>query len=206
MAPEVMEAKPRWTNAADVYAFAVTAWETLHRTQPWSELGVLQLAKRVRLNNRPTFDERLLVKPWLQDLIAACWDTDAGKRPTAADVAERFAVNASADTAAAANAVTDLLAPFLLADQQAQVYSRASAGDGEAAPQSGSTHDATSPAPTGTDKAAPRAGDSQGASQLDRHDVSVVVDAKSTPRRDLADGAGRRRKRLVLEPFSRSWR
>jgi serine/threonine protein kinase len=53
MAPEVMETKPRWTNAADVYAFAVTAWETLHRTQPWSELGICTATRGAHSAERP---------------------------------------------------------------------------------------------------------------------------------------------------------
>jgi serine/threonine protein kinase len=48
MAPELFDAKPRWTKAADVYAYAVIAWETILRALPWTGLRVVQLAESVR--------------------------------------------------------------------------------------------------------------------------------------------------------------
>mgnify|MGYP003886117399 CR=1 FL=1 len=85
-----------------MYAFAVTAWETLYRAQPWDGLGIVQLISNVRSNKRPAFDQRLPVKPWVQDLIAACWSADAAQRPTTEDVLERFQSHESGATLAAA--------------------------------------------------------------------------------------------------------
>ena len=75
-------------KAADVYAFAITLWEILHRNIPWAGNSREEIRQYVVAGHRPltaekyqavlTTDDTKLV--FIRELIAECWHMDPSSR------------------------------------------------------------------------------------------------------------------------------
>eukprot|EP00899_Mesostigma_viride_P013938 jgi/Mesvir1/22545/Mv18561-RA.3 len=80
MAPEIMRAEV-YKSSADIYSFAIVAYEVLTRNVPYQGLTDAQVAVMVPQQGvRPKIPESL--PPTLKSLIAACWAEDPAARPT----------------------------------------------------------------------------------------------------------------------------
>ena len=97
MAPEMLR-QAQYSEAADVYSFAVVVWETLARECPFNGLSQIQVALAV-LNT----DARPIVPHWcpgaLRTLIESCWETDPQLRPSFAVALEALRDAARSDMA-----------------------------------------------------------------------------------------------------------
>jgi len=108
MAPEMLSphvqgtAPPRGASGAtaDVYSFATLLWELLERRLPWVETVGVKRAEVVRVVVREK--KRLPIAPWvhpdLQRLMRQCWEAEAARRPTMAQVVERLEAMTEWDT------------------------------------------------------------------------------------------------------------
>ena len=80
MAPEVMRHEP-YGPSADVYSFAIVAWEMLTYLVPFQELSPVQAAFAVADQaHRPKLPAHCSTP--IAELISACWEQKASKRPT----------------------------------------------------------------------------------------------------------------------------
>jgi serine/threonine protein kinase len=86
LAPEVIAGRPPST-ASDVYALGVTAYELLAGHQPFRGDNA-DAVMRAHLDQPPTRLDGLDPRAW--DLVAACLDKAPERRPTAAEVAQRW--------------------------------------------------------------------------------------------------------------------
>jgi len=77
IAPEVVETPPIWTVRADVFSFAVTMWEVLHRLEP-------KVDRTVNVNARPLIDDH--IQRWIITLLESCWAQDVNDRPRANEI------------------------------------------------------------------------------------------------------------------------
>jgi len=71
-------------QTADLYAFAMTLWELIHRSLPWRGLTSLQIQDYVEDGIRPSIlarDERDSKLIFFISLIGLCWSHDPSKRP-----------------------------------------------------------------------------------------------------------------------------
>jgi len=93
MAPEVLKGTA-YTTKADVFSFAMVAFEVACRKVPFMRLDPHDVARQTRLGNRPQFDDPDLddvqVPPGVQGLIKVCWDQDPGARPDFKDIREEI--------------------------------------------------------------------------------------------------------------------
>lgn len=87
LAPELVAGRPP-TPAADVYALGVTAYELLTGRPPFRAATVEALL-RAHLESSPPRPDGLDDNLW--ELLAACLDKSPERRPSAADVAARWA-------------------------------------------------------------------------------------------------------------------
>lgn len=79
MAPEVMEGR-EYTRAADVYSFAMVAYEMYTGIIPFKGLRAIQLMFMVTEGQRPVIDEGIFPRT-LGKLIEKCWNADPEARP-----------------------------------------------------------------------------------------------------------------------------
>eukprot|EP01128_Nolandella_sp_AFSM9_P007506 TRINITY_DN4130_c0_g1_i1.p1 TRINITY_DN4130_c0_g1~~TRINITY_DN4130_c0_g1_i1.p1 ORF type:complete len:362 (+),score=65.95 TRINITY_DN4130_c0_g1_i1:64-1149(+) len=80
MAPEVWKGE-RYDDAADVYSFAIVAWETWSKESPCGNEVPSLFASMVAINNyRPNLDLSSIPTNW-KKLIARCWSADPVSRP-----------------------------------------------------------------------------------------------------------------------------
>lgn len=79
MAPEVLTGD-EYNIKADIYSFGIIVWEMLARKTPFKDFTERQLFAKVGMGQeRPVMPDNVPVK--LAQLIAACWDAEADKRP-----------------------------------------------------------------------------------------------------------------------------
>ena len=101
MAPELLQNAHCFSASVDVYAFGVVLWEMMTRTVPFATFGPAEIRDHVRVGKRlplPMSDCPREVRA----MITRCWDGDARKRPTFADVeAELVAVHKAMPTTTA---------------------------------------------------------------------------------------------------------
>ena len=83
----------RGTTAAEVYSFAVTAWETLTGEVPWAGLSVTELVLAVcARQERPPLGGLAAASPFpfFAGLVGRCWDADPARRPSFGELATLF--------------------------------------------------------------------------------------------------------------------
>jgi len=101
MAPEVV-LHQRYSIKCDVYSFAMTWYELLHRRPPFAEFKAAQAAfHAVYTGKRP----EITLAPELSfftSLLSACWATDPDERPAATDITQRVLSGLVASGAGAA--------------------------------------------------------------------------------------------------------
>lgn len=87
MAPELLEGKS-YNEKVDVYAFGVLLNEMLTRRMPYDGLSLQELRAKAQSGGRP--DMSLTCPKALEDIIKACWDQDAVKRPSFAKLVDQL--------------------------------------------------------------------------------------------------------------------
>ena len=90
-APELLEGESK-TFASDVFALGITIWEIFERGTPFGRMPEMIVIKQLLDGKRPPFSDKTPNK--VVDIIAACWATEAKRRP----VADRTAYALSAMT------------------------------------------------------------------------------------------------------------
>ena len=87
-APELLQMSPggmtlEIDKKVDVYAFAITIWELLHRKRVWSDHEGKSALQEVNCGERPFVDEKIGQQyPELSQLMQKCWDHIPIKRPS----------------------------------------------------------------------------------------------------------------------------
>jgi len=85
MAPEVLMGT-EYTGKADVFSFAMVAYEVVCRHVPFERMDPTTVATLTKAGQRPDLqDENTVpreVPPGLLDLIVQCWDQDPEVRPS----------------------------------------------------------------------------------------------------------------------------
>ena len=89
-APELFNNKEQ-TEASDVYAFALIAYEILTAKKPYDGLDMIHLFAKVLSGNRPLFDAPI-EEPY-KNLIERCWSQNPDDRPTFAQIVEELENN-----------------------------------------------------------------------------------------------------------------
>lgn len=90
MAPEVMvggESVTRYSNAVDVYSFAIMLLRMWTAVRPYTELActsMIELLHAIARGERPQLPSDL--PPFARNLIVRCWDPAPGRRPTFAQI------------------------------------------------------------------------------------------------------------------------
>ena len=79
MAPEIWE-KYEYSNASDVYAFSIIAYEIITKNRPFKDLNVFTLPLKVKEGKRP--DLNYSIPASYKNLIQQCWSQDPQNRPT----------------------------------------------------------------------------------------------------------------------------
>lgn len=81
MAPELFGLKPKYSEASDVYAYGLTAWELASREIPYKEVGDREEIKTaIKAGEREDMPSGC-PGPFAS-IIQACWDQVPSKRPT----------------------------------------------------------------------------------------------------------------------------
>ena len=81
-APELFEDdNPPFTNACDVYAFAICVWELITGEIPWNKKGELSLVRALEKNERPPLTASQQAT-YLGDMAKRCWVTESERRPS----------------------------------------------------------------------------------------------------------------------------
>ena len=89
VAPEIL-AGSLFAESADVYSFAMVAWETLTRSLPFVGMNPVQIALAVREQQlRPPLPSTC--PPKFGALLAACWHQEPEHRPAFARVLDELA-------------------------------------------------------------------------------------------------------------------
>ncbi|KAA0172987.1 hypothetical protein FNF27_05478 [Cafeteria roenbergensis] len=89
MAPELLAgARSGFSDRVDVFAFGVLLWEMLARRVPYAGWRQEDIVSGVQAGERPPMSDIAegRASPALRALIQRCWDGDATKRPSMADV------------------------------------------------------------------------------------------------------------------------
>ena len=87
-APEVLR-HDRYSEKADVYSFAVVAWELFQPDGkfPFEDISALRAAHEVAYSGlRPSPDVPLETPTWVKKLITNCWVNDPNDRPSFCDI------------------------------------------------------------------------------------------------------------------------
>jgi serine/threonine protein kinase len=98
-APEQFRGTPSlYSFSTDVFSFAVLLTELVGNRLPWPDISNVQAAVAVTKGARTVVPERMM--PRLRDVVEKCWEQQADKRPTMAEVVamlEREPLSAVAD-------------------------------------------------------------------------------------------------------------
>ncbi|RIA80689.1 kinase-like domain-containing protein [Glomus cerebriforme] len=88
IAPEVLNKKP-YTNASDIYSFAMILWEVGTGEKPHANLSYNdELALQIKYDQRPEIPKE--IPECYANLIKQCWDMDPEKRPTVLEIKEKI--------------------------------------------------------------------------------------------------------------------
>mmetsp|Transcript_67785 Transcript_67785/g.196007 ORF Transcript_67785/g.196007 Transcript_67785/m.196007 type:complete len:288 (+) Transcript_67785:157-1020(+) len=88
MAPEVLKGTD-YTTKADVFSFAMVAFEVAFRHVPFESLDAHQVARQTMAGMRPDMEDDFNTEeapPGLLDIIRECWHQEPEQRPSFADV------------------------------------------------------------------------------------------------------------------------
>ena len=81
-APELFKrGKPPFTNACDVYAFAICVWELITGEIPWESEGEFGIVSALLNDERPPLKASQQAT-YLGDMAKRCWVTEPDRRPT----------------------------------------------------------------------------------------------------------------------------
>jgi len=93
MAPEVFRHEP-YNLKVDVYSFAMIVFQLFECSIPFAGVDPVEAARNAAmLHVRPSFPPRNKLTPVeqkLRDLVTACWDPDAEKRPTFEEIVSKL--------------------------------------------------------------------------------------------------------------------
>merc|ERR1711974_267070 len=92
MAPEVLRGTD-YTTKADVFSFAMVAFEVVFRQVPFERLDAHQVARHTLAGIRPDMDDASsdgAAPPEMLDVIRACWHQEADQRPSFVEVRQRI--------------------------------------------------------------------------------------------------------------------
>ena len=95
MSPEVLRGTA-YTTKADVFSFAMVAFEVAFRHVPFGKLVPFQVAQRIQQGKRPDTDRAVDLNsttPGLLEIIRACWQQNLDDRPTFDVIHERLIVS-----------------------------------------------------------------------------------------------------------------
>ena len=92
MAPEFLD-ENIFSEASDVYSFAIVMWEIWSRQVPWSGLRPMQIMKKVDKGERPPIPAGMPAE--LRELMVRAWAHNAGERPTFEELAAKLKVSKS---------------------------------------------------------------------------------------------------------------
>lgn len=84
MAPELVEGKPVYTEAIDVYALGITMWEIWTGLDPFNDTTTFSIYSKVMSGERPPIPDDAPLA--FVDIMCRSWDQDPSKRPAAHDV------------------------------------------------------------------------------------------------------------------------
>ena len=90
MAPEFLDENV-FSEASDVYSFAIVMWEIWSRQVPWSGLRPMQIMKKVDKGERPPIPAGMPAE--LRELMVRAWAHDAAERPTFEELAAKLKVS-----------------------------------------------------------------------------------------------------------------
>ena len=90
MAPEFFDENV-FSEASDVYSFAIVMWEIWSRQVPWSGLKPVQIMRKVDKGERPPVPAGMLAE--LRELMVRAWAHDAAERPTFEELAAKLKVS-----------------------------------------------------------------------------------------------------------------
>jgi len=85
MAPEVLQGT-EYTERADIFSFAMVAYEVLYRLVPFERYDPTSVAGMISQGKRPELDVPE-APPRLLDLIRHCWDQNPANRPSFGEIA-----------------------------------------------------------------------------------------------------------------------
>ena len=88
-APEIYTSF-EYTNAGDVYAFAIIVYEIMTNEIPYKNCNFIDLSIKVMNNIRPTI---IGIPESYQNLIERCWDQDPSNRPSFNEIVEELKNN-----------------------------------------------------------------------------------------------------------------
>mmetsp|Transcript_103912 Transcript_103912/g.298582 ORF Transcript_103912/g.298582 Transcript_103912/m.298582 type:complete len:299 (+) Transcript_103912:54-950(+) len=89
MAPEVLRTTA-YTEKADVFSYAMVAFEVICRHVPFESLQPIAVAKKIGMGERPTVEDHVKAEEVPEGLVAvmeSCWAQDPLARPTFRDIA-----------------------------------------------------------------------------------------------------------------------
>lgn len=85
VAPEILRGQP-YTQASDIYSFAMIAYEVLTNSCPYPGLAYDRLSvSKICQGLRPNL-EVIKIPQLLKDLVKRCWDADIQQRPNVAEL------------------------------------------------------------------------------------------------------------------------
>ena len=90
MAPEFLDENV-FSEASDVYSFAIVMWEIWSRQVPWSGLRPMQIMKKVDKGERPPIPAGMPAE--LRELMVRAWAHNAAERPTFEELAAKLKVS-----------------------------------------------------------------------------------------------------------------
>lgn len=95
MAPEQMQStrsdgRFEFSQASDVFSFAVLLFEVFERAQPWRDKLPVEIRRKVIAGKRLRTHEERYPNRRMLELMDDCWAAEADKRPTMDEVAQRL--------------------------------------------------------------------------------------------------------------------
>ncbi len=70
----------RYDEKADVFSFAILAWEIFARERPYSDMDSLKLGFEVVNGLRPQMPKS--IDQNMKDILVRCWDGEPSRRPS----------------------------------------------------------------------------------------------------------------------------
>ena len=93
LAPEVQADLTIRKKEADIYSYGIMLWEMWYGIQAFAELMPLDettFQEKIAGGYRPQIDRRKIAHLEVHEIMAQCWSSDIGERPTAKNCEKRF--------------------------------------------------------------------------------------------------------------------